>query len=178
MASLVTHAVVAATVAAVYGVKPTTATPWLVGIACAVGPDLDVIGFWLGVPYDSFWGHRGFTHSIVFAVVVSWMCAWWTGGSSVISRGRLWSLYGLAMLSHGLLDALTDGGLGVAFFSPLDESRFFFPVRPIRVSSMSIRDVLGPHGLDVLVNEIQWVWVPCGLIAGIRWGWSRTRPIS
>jgi membrane-bound metal-dependent hydrolase YbcI (DUF457 family) len=79
MASLVTHAVVAATVAAVYGEKPTTATPWLVGIACAVGPDLDVIGFWLGVPYDSFWGHRGFTHSIVFAVVVSWMCAWWTG---------------------------------------------------------------------------------------------------
>jgi inner membrane protein len=82
------------------------------------------------------------------------------------------------MLSHGLLDALTDGGLGVAFFSPLDESRYFFPVCPIRVSSMSIRDVLGPHGLDVLVNEIQWVWVPCGLIAGIRWGWSRTRPIS
>jgi inner membrane protein len=83
----------------------------------------------------------------------------------------------MATLSHGLLDALTDGGLGVAFFSPVDQSRYFFPVRPIHVSSMSLRDLLGPHGLSVLVNEIQWVWSPCALVAALWW-WSRRPPIS
>jgi inner membrane protein len=79
----------------------------------------------------------------------------------------------MATLSHGVLDALTDGGLGVAFFSPIDQSRYFFPVRPIRVSSMSIRDLLGPHGIEVLASEIQWVWVPCALTATMLWWWNR-----
>jgi inner membrane protein len=32
---------------------------WLIAVFCAVSPDLDAIGFWMGVPYDSMWGHRG-----------------------------------------------------------------------------------------------------------------------
>jgi inner membrane protein len=43
-----------------------------------------------------------------------------------------------ATVSHGLLDALTDGGLGVAFFSPFDTSRYFFPWRPISVCPMAL----------------------------------------
>jgi inner membrane protein len=39
---------------------------------------------------------------------------------------------------------MTDGGLGVAFFSPIDQNRYFLPIRPIRVASMSLRDLLGP----------------------------------
>lgn len=173
MASPLTHAVVAVTLAAVHGVTPRAAAPWWLGIACAIAPDLDALGYWLGVSYGSFWGHRGFTHSIAFAVLVSGMSAWWMGRSSDRNQVRLWSLYFLATLSHGLLDALTDGGLGVAFFSPIDQSRYFFPVRPLRVSSMSLRDVLGPHGIDVLTSEIRWVWVPCALTAAILWWWNR-----
>ena len=40
------------------------------------------------------------------------------------------------MASHGVLDALTDGGPGVAFLAPFDDTRYFFPWRPIRVSPL------------------------------------------
>lgn len=173
MASPLTHAVVAATLAAVHGVKPLAPAPWWIGIACAIAPDLDAFGYWLGVPYGSFWGHRGFTHSIAFAALIGWMCARLIGRSPAVNQVRLWSFYFMATLSHGLLDALTDGGLGVAFFSPVDQRRYFFPLRPIRVSSMSLPDLLGPHGIDVLRSEIQWVWVPCGLTAAVVWWWNR-----
>jgi inner membrane protein len=178
MASPLTHAIVGATLSAIHGVSPRTSACWWVAIGCAVAPDLDAFGFWLGVPYGSFWGHRGFTHSIVFAILMSWTCAWWMGRSSTVSHVRLWSLYFMATLSHGVLDALTDGGLGVAFFSPLEQSRYFFPVRPIHVSSMSLRELLGPHGLHVLVNEIRWVWIPCGLTAALWWWGNRTGSVS
>lgn len=174
MASPLTHAIVGATLG--YQLRLGAANAWWIAMACAVAPDLDAIGFWLGVPYDSFWGHRGFTHSILFAALLSWMCVWWTGNSA--GRLRLWSVYWMATLSHGVLDAMTDGGFGVAFFSPVDQSRYFFPLRPIHVSSMSPKDLLGPHGLDVLINEIFWVWIPCGLTLIIVWWWNRGRVIS
>ena len=174
MASPLTHVVVGATLAVVHGVRPRTAAWWL-AIGCAVAPDVDALGYWLGVPYESFWGHRGFTHSIAFAALISWLCVSWR--LTAISGVRLWSLCFTATLSHDLLDALTDGGLGVALFSPIDQSRYFFPIRPIHVSSMSLRDVLGPHGLQVLANEIQWVWIPCGVIAALWW-WHWRRPVS
>ena len=177
MASPLTHAVVGATLAAVH-LQPRAARTWLLAVTCTVAPDIDALGYWLGVPYESFWGHRGFTHSIAFALLLSGICAWWISHPAAISRVRLWGLYGMATLSHGVLDALTDGGRGVAFFSPVDHSRYFFPVRPIHVSSMALRDLLGGHGLDVLASEIRWVWVPCGLTAAIVWWWNRKRPIS
>jgi inner membrane protein len=175
MASPLTHAVVAATLAAVHHLQPRAARTWLVAIACAIAPDLDALGYWIGIPYESFWGHRGFTHSMAFAVSLSWICASWISRSAAISLARLWSVYLMATLSHGVLDAMTDGGLGVAFFSPLDQTRYFFPFRPIHVSSMSISDVVGPHGLSVLANECLWVWIPCGLIATIVWLWKGRR---
>ena len=42
----------------------------LLAIAAATIPDLDALGHWAGVPYDSQWGHRGFTHSLLFAAVL------------------------------------------------------------------------------------------------------------
>jgi inner membrane protein len=175
MASPVTHAIVAATLAAGYRL------PWklrLVGVACALLPDLDAAGYWLGVPYGSFWGHRGFTHSIVFAALVSGLLAWigrWTG----ITVVRVWMYCFVATLSHGVLDAMTDGGLGVAFFSPMDQNRYFFPIRPIHVASMSLRDFIGPHGLEVLASECVWVWIPCAVATTLLWWFGRRRrPVS
>lgn len=179
MESPLTHAVVAVTLATGYRIPPPALRYWLLGIVCAVIPDLDAIGFWLGVPYGSLWGHRGITHSILFAAVLSWVLAQWIGHWGEMSRARLWSYCFLSTLSHGLLDALTDGGLGIAFFSPFDQTRYFFPFRPIPVSSMSLRDVLGFHGLSVLANECLWIWIPCGLVAAMMW-WldPRRAPIS
>lgn len=168
MASPITHAVVAVTVAVGLRVPHIPFRYWALGIFCAEAPDLDAIGFWAGLPYDSLWGHRGLTHSILFAMLLSWLLVRLTERGNDISRIRLWSFLFVSTVSHGLLDAITDGGLGVAFLSPFDPTRYFFPFRPIQVSSMSLWDLLGPHGVNVLISECVWVWVPCAsFMAGV-----------
>ncbi len=47
---------------------------------------------------------------------------------------KVWLFLFVATISHGILDALTDGGLGVAFFAPFVNTRYFFPWTPIKVS--------------------------------------------
>src|SRR5690606_14734480 len=103
----------------------------LAGAALAVLPDFDVIGFRFGLGYASDWGHRGVTHSLLFAFIVSGLVAlvW----ARARSPGALLFLFG-CMASHILLDLLTDGGQGVMLFWPLDETRWFLPWQPIRVS--------------------------------------------
>ena len=64
------------------------------------------------------------------------------------------------MASHGLLDALTNGGQGIALLAPFDERRFFLPFRPIEVAPLRIGDFLGAWGARVLASEVVWVWVP------------------
>lgn len=137
--------------------------------ACAlltVLPDADVLTFRLGVPYASQWGHRGFTHSVAFALAV---------GLSFVplarllhaSRVRTFLACSASTLSHGVLDAMTDGGLGVAFFWPLSPERHFFPWRPIEVSPIGAGAFFGMRGLEVLLSEAFWVWVPLLLLGGL-----------
>lgn len=141
----------------------------LLTMGLAVLPDLDTIGLRLGIPYGHFWGHRGFMHSLPFALVVSFLAAWLAGGwlkPIFKARWRLWLLLLVIMAVHPLLDAMTNGGLGVALLSPFDNRRYFLPWRPIRVSPIGIRGFLTPYGLSVLVSELLWVWLPLGALAG------------
>ena len=71
MASAFSHAVAALGVSACFYKKSVPKRVWLIGAACAVIPDADVIGFQFGVRYGDFWGHRGFTHSILFAALLA-----------------------------------------------------------------------------------------------------------
>jgi inner membrane protein len=119
----------------------------------SIAPDFDVIGFAFHVPYGSTFGHRGFTHSIVFALLCGAIAA-------LACRTRVAFIYVfVSTLSHPLLDAMTNGGRGVAFFSPFSNRRYFFPWRPIEVSPIGALD------FDVLRNELLWVWLPCGAVA-------------
>ena len=115
---------------------------WVAAAGCAVLPDADALGYRLGVPYDSLWGHRGLTHSLLAAAVVA------VAGTALgqlaprparPAAGRLALLLFLATASHGLLDAMTTGGLGVAFFSPWNPKRYFFDHRPIRVAGLGAK---------------------------------------
>jgi inner membrane protein len=54
---------------------------------------------------------------------------------------------------------MTTGGLGVAFFSPFSNERYFLPWRPIRVSPLSA-GFFSARGLAVLASELKWVWLP------------------
>lgn len=127
----------------------------------AMLPDADVIGMYTGVPYGGMLGHRGLSHSLGFACAVGLMGAAWSRASS--ARLRIAVCLAAATASHGLLDALTNGGRGVAFFAPFSSERFFFPMTPIAVSPIGIA-FFSARGMLVLASEIVWVWVPLLLI--------------
>jgi inner membrane protein len=55
---------------------------------------------------------------------------------------------------------MTTGGLGVAFFSPFENSRYFLPYRPIKVSPMGLEQFFGEWGLEVIKSEIIWIGIP------------------
>jgi inner membrane protein len=141
------------------------------GAACSVVPDLDVIGFHFGIPYGDFWGHRGFTHSLVFAAILASAAVLIVFRREEPGLGRfpLWMYFFLATASHGLLDAMTDGGLGVAFLSPFNNTRYFLPWTPIRVSPIGVSRFFSPRGLEVMRSELLWIWLPAGLLLVSVW---------
>jgi hypothetical protein len=71
VASLLSHAVAALGVGACLYNPGIPKRVWVIGVACSVIPDFDVIGFRFGIHYGDFWGHRGFTHSLVFATILA-----------------------------------------------------------------------------------------------------------
>lgn len=120
--------------------------------ALSLLPDADVLAFELGIPYHHPLGHRGATHSILFAVVCGGL-AW---AVARLRRGEAarWGLVvGLTVLSHPLLDMLTTGGLGVALGWPLSDARVFFPWRVIPVAPLGM-GMLSPRGLYVVLAEL------------------------
>jgi inner membrane protein len=134
------------------------------GAVCSVVPDLDVVGFSFGVPYEQMLGHRGFTHSVVFAAALGTLLA------STLFRDEpqhsaVVTFLILSTLSHGLLDMLTNGGLGVALFAPFSNERYFWPWRPIEVSPIGLEAFFSYWGVRVLVSELKWVWLPATTIA-------------
>lgn len=130
------------------------------GAFLTVAPDLDVIAFRFGIPYEHMFGHRGISHSLAAAFFTSGMLA------AAIARwrrrhfGLLWAYFFLCMASHGPLDMLTSGGRGIAVFAPFSNERYFFDVRPIAVSAIGVGDFLSGRWTLVLTSEMRWVWLP------------------
>jgi len=164
MATIFSHGVAAAALGTAFP-KPKSARFWIYGIICSMVPDVDVIGFRFGVHYEDMLGHRGLTHSIAFALVFSGIAA-----AAIYGRERqtgwrtLWLYLFLATISHGTLDAFTDGGLGVAFFAPFSNHRYFFPWNPIQVSPIGA-GFFSPRGMDVIRSEAVWIWLPALVFA-------------
>jgi inner membrane protein len=119
--------------------------------ALALLPDADFIAFNVGIPYPHPFGHRGMTHSLLFAVLVGLLVA---AGLRLRRRPVLLDalLATLVVASHGVLDAMTTGGLGIEFFWPLDTHRYFLPWRFIPVAPIGAR-MLSARGLSVVITE-------------------------
>ena len=127
----------------------------------AILPDADVIGFRFGIEYAHEWGHRGASHSLAFAALCAGLVAvLWKEARSWIGFAFLT----LSMASHGLLDTLTNGGLGAALFWPFDNARIFAPETPVRVSPIG-RNFFSMRGVETLLSELRWIWLPCTLFA-------------
>lgn len=167
----VTHAVVGLGLAAAFADRPMPLSFWGLSAAFAVLPDLDAIGFWLGVPYGSRFGHRGFSHSLCCALLVSLPIALWTAGPFGAAWWVLWGFFFIVMVLHSVLDALTNGGYGVAFFAPFDPTRYFFPWRPVQVAPIGIMAFFTPWGMRALRSELVWIWLPLAAVVGGAWLW-------
>jgi inner membrane protein len=115
-------------------------------------PDADVIGLGFGIQYADEWGHRGASHSFVFALVVGAVIG---GLAPLVGRPafRTGVTAVLVIASHPLLDILTNGGLGCALFWPFDDTRYFAPWTPIPVSPIGLR-FLSPYGMFVALTEL------------------------
>ena len=120
--------------------------------ALALLPDIDVAGFLRGVPYGAPWGHRGATHSLTFALA----------GAVAVALGVRWRgrpfaravvFASIVLASHGLLDAMTDGGLGAALLWPFSLTRYFAPWRPIVVAPIGA-DFFTLYGATVAASEV------------------------
>ena len=163
MASAFSHAIASVAIGSLNFRSEHNWKYWSLAAFCAVIPDIDAIGFWMGVPYNSLWGHRGITHSLFFAFLLAWAVMYLFYRSEIIFSRSWWALYltfFFSTASHAFLDAFTTGGLGVAFFAPFYDERYFFPWRVIRVSPISITRFFSSKGLKVLESEFVWVWIP------------------
>jgi inner membrane protein len=179
MPSIFTHAAVGLALGRVFTARPMPPLYWGLAAGLPLLPDLDVLAFQLGIPYGAPWGHRGLTHSLAFALLVA-------SAAAALTCRRLripfWDWLGFLFLdvaSHGLLDAFTNGGLGVAFFAPFDDTRRFFPWRPLEVSPIG-PDFFSSRGLATFQSELVWVWLPCAaLVAAVElWRGLRRRPVA
>src|SRR5437867_10269559 len=166
MPTIFSHAIAATAIGAVMVSGPSRTRIWALGALCAMVPDLDVSAFRLRVPYHHVLGHRGLSHSLLFAAVLASVATAlvlrkWPASA----RGPgLWAFFFVTTASHGVLDAMTTGGFGVAFFAPFSDARYFLPWRPIVVSPISIRAFVGPRGLQVMWSEIGWIWAPSAVV--------------
>ncbi|MEJ2166975.1 MAG: metal-dependent hydrolase [Desulfobacterales bacterium] len=170
MPSAISHAVVAAAAGAAFAPQGVPDRFWPLAVVCSVLPDADVIGFAFGIPYHHYFGHRGFFHSLFFALILSLIVTVVFFREEQLFSGR-WFFYVifffLLTASHGILDAFTNGGLGIALFSPFSNQRYFFPWTPIAVSPIGIAAFLSKRGWFVLKSELLWVWLPVSVIAAV-----------
>ena len=169
MPSVFSHAVAALGIGACFYRPGVSNRVWLAGAVCSMVPDIDVAGFHFGIRYGDFLGHRGSTHSLFFAALLAgtMLILAFPSGVPNLSRLLLWSYLFVTTASHGFLDAMTDGGLGVAFFAPFDNTRYFFPWTPIRVSPIGIGRFFSSRGLFVLRSELLWVWLPTLVVVAV-----------
>jgi inner membrane protein len=133
---------------------------WTLTVICAILPDLDVIGYSFGIPYRSVWGHRGVTHSLMFAASLGVIAAFAFPQRFSPAWWGLATYFFAVTASHGVLDAMTNGGLGIAFFVPFDTGRYFLPWRPVEVSPIGISAFFSARALTVIKSELIWIWSP------------------
>jgi inner membrane protein len=172
MPTFLSHPAIPLALGAGLGERAVSGRLLVAGIAASVLPDLDVVGFRLGIPYQAALGHRGATHSLAFAAAVALV------GAALhrplrARAGPAFAYLFAACASHGILDAFTSGGLGVALLWPFSDVRYFAPVRPIHVAPLGLHGLF-TRGPTLLASELAWIWAPSAA-AGLLLAWWRRR---
>lgn len=177
MATIISHALIPLSLGLVLNRDK---YPWrliIAGMLCAMLPDLDVLMFKFGVAYESPFGHRGFTHSLAFAAAIAAMLTLLSRYLKT-AKARIFGFIFIAAASHGVLDAMTTGGLGVEFFWPVSLQRYFFPAQFIQVSPIGLHNFMTARGLQVIQSELLTIWLPCLVFVSLinTYSHQRTKP--
>jgi inner membrane protein len=162
MATIISHAAVPLAIGAGLGRRRIPPSLLLAGVVASMLPDADVILFRFGATYDTSWAHRGFSHSLGFAIVLGLLAAAWL--RTKVAPQVAFGFVAFAALSHGLLDMLTNGGHGVAIVWPATSQRYFFGWRPIQVSPLAASRFVTRMG-RIAITEFIWIWVPASIVA-------------
>jgi inner membrane protein len=147
------HLAVGAAVGAAYSVKTgSRARPTILLFAgLALAPDLDLVTGFFGAQHGSPLDHRGFTHSILFAILMAGLAAAILKGTR--QRRLLLGLFVLGALgSHGLLDTMSRQGNGPMLFWPFSTGFYEFPFRPIP-GVLNAQSYLTTQAIPTLVVE-------------------------
>lgn len=159
MPTIISHAVVPLALGVGLGGKTISRRLLVAGAVAAMLPDADVLGFHFHVAYGNSAGHRGMTHSLAFALLlglIALMAAKWLHSK----RSTAMLFVAGSAASHGLLDMLTNGGLGVAYFWPFTDRRFFLPWQLIDVSPFGLHILSDQRAVSIISSELLWVWLP------------------
>src|SRR5205823_2991953 len=122
-------------------------------VVVSVVQDLDVLAYLFDVQPPALLAHRGLTHSLLFAALLA--------APFFRDRRAFFTLFAFAA-SHGLLDAFTQGDVGVALLAPWPH-RFLLPVHPVPVIPLGADEVFSRWGLLVLFNEALLILAPLAL---------------
>ena len=172
MPTIITHAAVPLCLGLGLGSKAIPRGLLLAGMGLAMLPDADVLAFKFGVAYGDVLGHRGFTHSLLFAFVAPLLVAWLGHKRFKASLMRCCAFLTVSLLSHSLLDSITTGGKGVGWLWPWSDERFFAPWQVIKVAPFALSRYTTPYGHQVILSELIWVWLPGVVVMGLLW-WRR-----
>lgn len=160
------HGLLGGSIVAAVHPEPTRyyGAPVLAGMILANLPDLDLLT--VLIIHTRGW-HRTITHSLITAGVLLLILAFAFGRAHL----REAIAYGLAFMSHGLLDfATTTAGGGVALFSPFSWYRF-------RLDRFSLSENPAKYPVDEIVKMIGWELLiflpPLLLLLGVRFYLSR-----
>ena len=101
MASAFSHAFVALAMGKAFQNKELRWRELSLGALCSAVPDLDVIGFHFGIQYGDLWGHRGLTHSVLFAALLAGiLVAVWYRAKPAAAMTGLFIYFFLCTASH------------------------------------------------------------------------------
>jgi inner membrane protein len=162
MPTIYTHAVVGLGSAAAAFPRRKPWLFWALAGFLPIIPDFDAFS---PAAYGTAFGHRGFTHSFLFALAIGLLAA---GLTFKYFHMRFWilALFFFAITaSHGLLDAFTTGGYGILWFWPFSDARYG-PWGPIRVADIGF-EWPDPWTSRAVRSEIFWIWLPTALIVGV-----------
>jgi inner membrane protein len=171
MPSLLGHAVAGLAITETFHRARLPRRIWVLAPMCAMAQDLDWFVSFLAYHKNHILNHRGVAHSLFGALLLA-------AAVLILALRRdqrsfqAWLCLTLAALSHGLMDACTSGGVGVALFMPFSDSRWACLWQPIQVAPLPLgREDLWLF-LASLRSEALWIGLPALAVAA----WSRLRP--